>query len=96
MDWLQIALLLGLVPVVLAQILHRLFGTVLGLAWCLTAMAWGGWSFAHGRHVELMGIPAPPWAFLVFMGLLAAYHLFVAARLVRARTAGTGRRPASP
>lgn len=86
MQLLQTGLLASLVVVVLVQIVHRLFGTILALAWCLVAIGYGAYAFAHGAKVVFLErFAVEPWAFVVFMGALAAYNLFVAARLVRRR-----------
>ena len=88
---LQTALLLSLLVVVLAQILHRLFGTILALLWCLVAIGYGAYAYAHGSKVLFLErFPVEPWAFVVFMALLAAYNLFVAARLLRRRVKDPG------
>ncbi len=81
----QAALLVGLLVVVLAQVIHRLIGAALGIVWCLAALAWGVAGFAGGAEVAFLGIPARPWHFVVFLGLLAAYNLFVCVRLIRRR-----------
>lgn len=97
---LQHGLLLGLLLVAAVHTRSRLAGAFAASMWCLGAMGFGAVAFQTRDSMAFVGITVPPWIYFAFMAGLLLFNVAVLARglrrrVVRPRTPGTGRGPAS-